>query len=381
MREEFLLDRDVVFLNHGSFGACPRQVMEEYWRWQRELEREPVRFMTEHWVDKWDRARRVLADFVGAATYNIAFIENSTYGANTAANSLPLGEGDVVLATDMEYGACKKAWMYHSQRKGFEYREFPLPLQFTSADELIRAVEQAITPEVKVLFISHIVSATAVILPLKDIVELVRSHGIITVVDGAHAPGQINLNLDELGADIYFGNCHKWLLTPKGTAFIYVRPEYQDVIQPPIISWGTDWDDPHPVRFIADLEYQGTRDISAFLTIPAAIEFIKRHNWKEVRATAHRRIAWMSRELEKLLGTEPITRDLSFFGQMYAHPLPPGVNPGQLRSFLWDQYRIEVPVNCVKGTCFIRLSFQAYNTDEEYEIFLKAVETFLQQSN
>ncbi len=376
MREQFLLADDIIFLNHGSFGAIPRPVMKALQQWQEEVEKDPVYFNIWRWVEELEKVRQRLASFVGTEPSNLAFIENSTFGANTVANSLPLGEGDQVIITDWEYGACLKAWQYYSEQKGYDIHTVQMPSVFETEEELLAPLFEAISERTKVIFISHIFSPTGVIFPVKKLASFARQQGILTVIDGAHAPGQIDLNLEELGADFYFGNCHKWMLSARGAAFLYVRKEHQHLIKPPVISWGTDWESPHPVRFVAELEMQGTRDYTTFLTVGNALDFLQANDWQAVLLKAKKLISFFSQGLMDIFASGPLTHNLDFFGQMYAYPLPEDTDTEDLYRFLYQKNKIQVPITKVVGRSFVRASFQSYNEQKDYEALLMALRKY-----
>ena len=281
----FLLNPNIIFLNHGSFGACPKPVFEEYQRWQRELERQPVEFLGRRFDDLMHEARSTLADFVGADADEITYVTNATVGLNTVARSLDLRPDDEVLSTDHEYGALDRTWRFLCNKQGAKYIRQPIPVPIKTADDVIEAVWAGVTNRTRVLFMSHITSPTAIIFPIRELIRRARDRGIITIIDGAHAVGQIDLDLHALGADFYSSNCHKWLMSPKGSAFLYARRDVQHLVEPLVVSWG--WQSEHPTasRFIDEQEWQGTRDIAAYLSVPAAIQFFRDHDWPS-RASA-----------------------------------------------------------------------------------------------
>ena len=213
---EFLLDPDVVFLNHGSFGACPRVVHDQYQRIQRELERQPVYFMQHRLPEMLSAARGHLAQFIGAEHEEVVFVTNPTYAANALARCLNLGEGDELLTSNHEYGACMNAWRFMQQRAGFEIVQQPIELPVASEDEIVASIWQRVTEKTKVIFLSHITSTTALTLPVAEICRRAKQRGILTIIDGAHVPGQLELDVKEVDADFYVGTCHKWLCGPKG---------------------------------------------------------------------------------------------------------------------------------------------------------------------
>jgi len=227
LRDLFLLRPDVVFLNHGSFGACPQPVFETYQRWQRELERQPVEFLGRRFASLMRTAREALASYVHTAPEDLVYVPNATTGLNVVARSLPLQPGDEVLATDHEYGALNRTWRFVCAKRNATYVNYPLPLPIRSAEQVVETIWAGVTPRTRVLFISQYTSPTALILPVAELVRRARQAGILTVVDGAHMPGQIPLDLTALGADFYAGNLHKWLCAPKGAGFLNARREVQ----------------------------------------------------------------------------------------------------------------------------------------------------------
>jgi isopenicillin-N epimerase len=389
LRQQFLLPPDVVFLNHGSFGACPRPVFETYQAWQLELEREPVEFLARRFTDLMRHAREALAAYVGAAADELVYVPNATTGLNIVARSLPLQPGDEVLASDHEYGALDRTWRFVCARRGARYINQPLPLPVESAEQVVKTLWLAVNERTRVLFLSHITSPTALILPVAELVRRAREAGILTVVDGAHAPGQIPLDLSALGADFYSGNCHKWLCAPKGSAFLYARRDMQHLIEPLVVSWGWEEDRPdrsgRPVRsFVNEQEWQGTRDPAAFLSVPAAIQFQAEHDWPRVRAECHELLRDVGQRLGQLTGLPPICPDQDptdlrnpsglhmWYAQMASFPLPP-CDAAALQRRLFGEYHIEVPVIEWNGRQFVRVSVQGYNTAEDVAALAEAL--------
>jgi isopenicillin-N epimerase len=369
LREQFLLDPDVVFLNHGSFGACPRPVFETYQRWQRELERQPVEFLGRRNDELLDNARAVLAAYVNTEVDSLIFVPNATIGINTVARSLMFQPGDEILTTDHEYGAMDYTWQYMCQSTGACYVRHPVPLPVGSSAEMVESFWQSVTTRTRVIFLSHITSPTALILPVAEICRRARDTGILTVIDGAHAPGQIPLDLTALGVDFYSGNCHKWLCAPKGSAFLYARPEHHAILEPLVISWG--W--LPESTFVSRNQWQGTRDIAAFLSVPAAIEFQQTNRWDEVRQRCHVLASETRQRIVDLTGLTPICPDTpDWFAQMFTALLPP-CNVEDLKRRLYEEYRVEVPLGSRDGLNYIRASFQGYNTQEDADRLLEAL--------
>ncbi len=282
LRKLFLLRPDIAFLNHGSFGACPQPVFAAYQAWQRELEREPVEFLGRRFEALMAQARADLAHFLGADPPNLVFMPNATTAMNTVARSLPLAPGDEVLSTDHEYGAVDRMWSQICAEKGARYVRAQIPVPVRSTQDIAQAVKAWASSRTRVLSLSHITSPTALLFPVEGLVRWAKERGIMTVIDGAHAPGQIPLALEALGADFYVGNAHKWLMAPKGAAFLHARPEVQPLLKPLAISWGAEIRErPGEAPFVDEHEWQGTRDISAYLAVSAAIEF-----WKALQLAA-----------------------------------------------------------------------------------------------
>jgi len=365
LRREFLLDPDVAFLNHGSFGACPRPVFERYQWWQRELEREPVEFLARRLPSLLDGARAELAAYVGADAEGLAFVENATTGVNLAARALELGPGDEVLATELEYGACELAWERVCAHVGARYVRAPVPLPLGSPADVVDALFAHAGERTRVVFTSHVTSSTALVLPVEQIVARARAAGLVTVVDGAHGPAQVPLELGSLGADFYTGNCHKWLCAPKGAGFLHVAAEWRERVDGAIVSWGYE-----PGKgFHERIEEQGTRDPAAFLAVPDAIRFQTERDWDGVRERCRALTREAREELCALLGTEPLA-PAEMLGQMATVKLPEPA-PG-LTERLFREERIEIPVTGPAADQ-IRISIAAYTTRAEVERLLSAL--------
>jgi isopenicillin-N epimerase len=375
--EQFLVRRDITFLNHGSYGACPRPVFETYQSWQRELESQPVEFLGRRVRGLLAEARAALGEYLGTAADNVVYAPNVTWAINAVAHSLALQPGDEVLATDLEYGAVDRTWRYYCGKRGARYINQPISLPMTTAETFVDELWAGVTERTRVISISHITSGTALVLPVAEVCRRARAAGIMTVIDGAHAPGQIDLNLDELGADFYGGNCHKWLCAPKGSGFLFARPEHQDSLDPLIISWGYEADVPGPSRFLDHLERTGTQDPAAYLTVPAAIAFQREHDWPRVRAACHLLARDARERIAALTGLPQIAPDSAeWWVQMCTCPLPP-IDGARLKERLWDDYQIEIPVSARSGRASVRVSIQAYNRPEDVDRLLEALTALL----
>jgi isopenicillin-N epimerase len=384
--ELFLLRPEVVFLNHGSFGACPRPVLEVYQAWQLELERQPVEFLGRRFADLMRTARQALATYVGAETNDLVYVPNATTGLNVVARSLPLQPGDEVLTTDHEYGALDRTWRFVCQKRGAVYVKQLLPLPLESAEQAVDTIWAGVTPRTRVLFVSHITSPTALILPVMELVRRARQAGILTVIDGAHTPGQIDLELDALGADFYSGNCHKWLCAPKGAGFLYARQEVQPLLEPLVVSWGWNRDaQPSEVcetsegssRFVDEQEWQGTCDPAAYLSVPAAIQFQVEHDWQRVRRECHKLLREARQRITELTGLPSLCPNSpEWYAQMAAFPLPP-CDGATLQRRLYDEYRVEVPIIEWNDRQLMRVSVQGYNTEADLNALVTALARLL----
>ena len=341
---DFLLDPGVTFLNHGSYGACPAPVFARYQELQLELERNPVAFLARRFDELIAGSRASLAAFVGARPDDLVFVPNATAGLNAVIRSLRLEPGDEVLTTRHEYGAVTRTWEFAGAR-----------LVYAEPDELV----DAIGPRTRAVSVSHITSPTAIVLPVAEICAAARAAGALAIVDGAHAPGQLPLDLEALGADIYAGNCHKWLCAPKGAGFLWARPEHQRWIEPLVISWGYGDD-----RTFADRHgWQGTRDPAAVLTIPAAIEAHGELDLMRCRALAasfHDVLPPVGPAAPQMWATEVATDQ-----------------PEELQRRLFDEHAIEVVVNEWEGRSLLRVSIAPYNDASDVERLLDALDSLI----
>ena len=389
MRDAFLLDPDIVFLNHGSYGACPAEVFAQYQRWQRELERNPVQFLGRRSANLLAHARQRLAAYLGTQGADLVFLPNATTGVNIIARSLRLQAGDEVLANDHEYGACQAAWRRACEQQGASYVSVKLPLPYDSSTWTAQVLA-AVTPRTRLIMASHISSTTALIFPVAELCDAARQRGILSLVDGAHAPGHVEVDIDAIGADFYTGNCHKWLCAPKSAGFLHARPEHQSWLEAPVTSWGYVAEsldaggnasslgghsgfDAYTGRSVFErrMQWQGTRDISASLAVPAAIDFQQRHDWPAHRSRCHALAVQTQRRVLARNGLPPVAPD-SAYGQMLTIPVR-AQDAAALRERLFEHYRIEVPVTQHDGRLFVRISVQAYNTQADLDALVSAL--------
>ena len=373
LKDQFLLDPDAIYLNHGSFGATPKAVFAVYQHWQRVLEHQPVEFLDRRFAERMATARSALADYVGTKPDNLVYITNATVGVNIVAHSLKLGFGDEVLTTDHEYGACDRTWRFLSQKRGFSYFPQPIPVPIANTEEFVEQLWRGVTAQTRVIFLSHITSPTAIIFPVAEVCRRARAQGILTIIDGAHAPGQIHLDLEGIGADFYTGNLHKWLCSPKGAGFLYAHPGVQNSLEPLVVSWGWESEKPGSSRFIDQHEWQGTRDPASFLSVPAAIEFQEEHDWNAVRTECHALTVQAEKQIRELTGLPSLYASDDWFAQMVAAKLPLETDMVALKTYLYAEHHIEVPLITWKGQKLTRVSVQGYNTNDDIEMFMKTL--------
>ena len=367
------LSREVVHLNHGSFGACPTEVMRFQQELQRRIEENPMQFYARDYPTIMEEIREVVGDFVGTRADNIALLPNATTAINTVLRSLEWHPGENILLTNHTYNACKNAIEFITERYGATYTVIDVPFPIESESVVVEAVMAAVSPQTKLAFLDHITSPTPLVLPVVDLITQLKERGVETLIDGAHAPGMFPLNLDALGATYYTGNFHKWLCTPKGAAFLYVAPEKQDVIRPLTISHGANVGELS--RFRNEFDWLGTHDPTAMCAIPKAIEVLSTFFEGGIREHMLRNRALAQRAQEILAEALdiPLPCPTSMLGSMAAFPLPTiELDPTELDSFrtrLFEKSKVEIGFtqpNIAPTRCF-RVSAQAYNSLEEYE--------------
>lgn len=379
LKEQFLLDPNVVFLNHGSFGATPKPVFEAYQAWQWRLERQPVLFLGREFDTLMFEARQALGDYLNADADDLVYIPNATHGVNILAHSLQLQPGDEVLSTNHEYGACDYTWEFLCGKAGAKYIHQAIPVPILSEDDILEQFWSGVTERTRVIYVSHITSPTAMRLPVERVCARARQAGIITIVDAAHSPGQISVDLKELDADFVFGNCHKWMLSPKGAAFLYAKREVQHLVEPLLVSWGygATKETTTGSRYIDLFQWTGTKDPAAALAVPAAIQFMQEHRWADVRRECHVLLRQTLERICDLTGLLPLyDLDSNFYSQMGVAPLQP-LNATALKRRLYDEFQVEVPLVEWNGRQLVRVSVQAYNTQADTDRLLTGLETLL----
>ena len=374
VRDLFLIRKDIHFLNFGSFGACPKPVFARYQEWQLLLESEPVQFIAFDGITYLSEARKSLAAYLNVTDPDdLVYVTNPSFAINLVARNLPLKEGDEVLATDIEYGACDRTWDFYCKEKGAKYIRQKIQLPVLDKASFIEDFFKGLTPKTKAIFISHITSATGLILPVKEICELAKEKGLWTIVDGAHVPGHLPLDLQLLKADFYTGACHKWMMAPKGCSFLFATKEVQSWCDPLVVSWGYKAFKPSSSAFLDYHQMIGTRDFSSFLTVPACIEFMNEYKWTEVGSRCRQMVLNEASRFFDLLDAEPISPlNEDWIGQMISIRLNT-TEPENLQKLLFHKYRIEIPVMRQEEDVYIRYSIQAFNVKEDLDALYHAL--------
>jgi len=370
------LDPSVEYLNHGSYGACPRAILERQWELRLELEREPMDFLSRRWNGRLEEARAEVARFLGARSEDLAFVTNATSGANAVLRGLTLSAGDEILTTDHAYAACRKAAAFVARRWGARVVTVAIPFPLDGADALVEPVLAAVTPKTKLALLDHVTSPTALVLPIERLVRELRARGVETLVDGAHAPGSVPIDLDALGAAYYTGNAHKWLCAPKGAAFLHVRRDLQGGVHPLVISHGYEADQ-EGRRFREEFDWTGTCDPTAWLVLPDCIRFLGGllpGGWPELMAR-NRALALRARDiLCETLGVPGACPD-ELIGSLASLPLPvaqggsPVATLDHEKLMDWTRARGVESWFCwwpVPSGRLVRVSAQAYNHEAQY---------------
>ena len=371
------LDRGLIFLNHGSFGACPSEVLRHQAALRAEMESEPVRFLSRELDDRLAAARQALAAFVGADPDDLAFVANATSGVNAVLRSLVFAPGDELLTTDHAYNACKNAVDFAASRSGARVVVAKIPFPVASPAEIVDAVMARLTPRTRLALLDHVTSPTALVLPLERLIAELAGRGVEVVVDGAHAPGMVPLDLRTLGATYYSGNCHKWLCAPKGSAFLWVRRDRQPAVRPLTISHGANVTRPGCSRFRLEFDWTGTQDPTAWLTVAKAIDYLGSllpGGWPALMARNHALALEARRLLSDAAGT-PLPCPDDMVGSLASVVLPDGPTteigwrrPDPLQRRLLEAWGIEVPVMSWPAAPrrLLRVSAQLYNSRDHY---------------
>jgi isopenicillin-N epimerase len=368
LRQRWMLKPDLCFLNHGSFGAIPRAVFDAQTRWRERIEADPIEMIGRRRGDMLEEAKVPIGHQFGMRSADFGFVTNATEGVNAVLRSLKFSPGDELLTTNHVYFAVKQAMTLVARQAGATCREIEVPVPIQSSDQIRDTVLNALSPKTKLLVIDHVTSPTALVFPIREIVAGCREKGVLVLADGAHAPGMLPLDVQQINADFYTANLHKWICAPKGTAFLWVAPQHQSSIHPTVISHDLDR------GFVQEFSWQGTRDLSAWLTAPAAIEFLQSFGFEKVMSHNHQLATWAQQLLTQAWNVNPISPpDGHLLGSMATIPLPAPMDNLQgdgviaLQQRLYHEFEIENPVLCWGGQSFLRVSCQIYNETWEYE--------------
>ena len=382
MKEHWTLDPSVVFLNHGSFGATPRVVLDLQTELRARMEKNPMQFFLRDLERMIDEARARVGELVGAAPEDLAFVPNATTGVNAVLRSLRFEPGDELLTTDQEYNACKNVLDFAAERDGARVVVAKIPFPLASEDEVVAAIVARATPRTRLLLVDHVTSPTGLVFPVARIAAAMAERGVLVLVDGAHAPGMLDLSLRALEPHVafYTANCHKWLCAPKGAAFLWVRKDQQPKLRPHVISHGANSPRADRSRFLLEFDWMGTVDPTPALCVPACIDFLAKlaPDWR----ARNRRLALEARAiLCAALGVPPPAPE-SMIGSLAAVPLPDGqprvvdaLSIDPLQAALFEKHRIEVPIVPwpAPPKRLVRVSAQLYNTRDEYELLAHAL--------
>jgi len=381
-QDQFLLNPAITFLNFGSFGATPKPIFENYQYWQMVLEAEPVQFNLFDGFNYLSESRAALAKYIGCADQDdLVYVTNPSFAINLIAKNFPLKAGDEILTTDIEYGACDRTWNFYCEKAGATYRRQKINLPITTKEKFIADFFAGVTPNTKAIFISQITSSTGLIFPVKEVCEIAKSKGLITIVDGAHVPGHIPFNLSEIQADFYTGACHKWMMAPKGCSFLYAHKSVQPLCDPLIVSWGYKALKPSHSAFLDYHQMIGTRDFSAFLTVPTCIKFMAENDWISVRTACHEMVLANAQRFYDLLESKPISPLTNeWIGQMISIPIKTNA-PEVLQRRLFTDYKIEIPIMRQENDVYMRYSINAFNTIENLDTLYRALSELKKQNS
>lgn len=388
-KEWFMIDHEPTYLAHGSFGGCLSVAYEDRLSWYEKLEKNPHNFLVNELFDELKESRKALANYLNCNFNNLVYFPNPSTALNTVIRSLDLNENDEVLTSNHEYGALDKTWNFYSEKRGFKYKKVKIGLPYDEEDFFIESFKKSITKKTKVIFLSHITSSTALIFPVEKICKIAKDNNILIIIDGAHAPAQTKLDLKKLDADIYVGACHKWMCAPKGVSFLYAKESLKDSIEPLVVSWG--WRDEmlnEKSKYINNHQWQGTNDLSAYLTIPKVIRFLNQNKWNDISNECRNLILYVKNrfKIDKSLCI-PTSNNDKHLGQMLSFQVNQNSKFStivkqdqskivQLQKTIYKKSNIHIPIIYWNGSVFMRVSIQAYNSESDINKMFDMLEYF-----
>ena len=379
-KDWFVIDSKPIYLTHGNFGGCLKVAFDNRLFWHQKLESNPHQFLVYDLFPELQKSRFALSEYLNCNQNDIVYFDNPSTALNAVIKSLDFKKNDEVLSTNHEYGALDKTWQYYSEKKQFEYKKIDIAIPFDDSKLFIQKFIDSINSKTKVIFLSHITSSTALIFPVKEICKIAKENNILTIIDGAHVPGHIKLDIRDIDPDIYVGACHKWMCSPKGVSFLYVNKNYQKNIEPLVISWG--WKDKSfskESEFINWHQWQGTNDLSSYLTIPVILDFFKKNNWNKVSLDCKKLILETKNHFHDLNSKcIPTSNNSKHLGQMLSFKVNQDSNLikvlkndftkiPEIQKIIFNQSKIYMPIIIWNDEIFMRVSIQAYNSKKDIE--------------
>jgi len=388
-KEWFTIDQKPIYLAHGSFGGCFKTAYNSRLKWYEKLEQNPHDFLVNELFDELKKSRKVLSSYLDCNHNNLVYFPNPSTALNAVIRSLDLNQNDEVITSNHEYGALDKTWEFYSEKKGFKYKKVNINLPFDNKQIFINSFKKSITKNTKIIFLSHITSSTALIFPVKEIIQIAKDNNILTIIDGAHAPAQVKLSLSELNPDIYVGACHKWMCSPKGVSFLYASDSIKDSIDPIVISWGyKDQMFNEKSKFINNHQWQGTNDLSAYFTIPEVVNFLTTKKWDKIAQECHNLIIQAKDRFDDINSScEPTSRNNEHLGQMLSFKLNQSSkfldlikqDPGkivELQKTIFSKTNIHIPIIWWNNLALMRISIQAYNSKSDVDKMFDMLDYF-----
>ena len=387
-KDWFTLNPESIYLTHGTFGACLKVAFNSRIKWQEKLESDPFNFLNSHAINALEYSRKALGNYLNCNHNNLVYFPNPSTALNAVIKSLKLKNGDQVLSSNHEYGSLDRTWKYYSDLKGYDYKKVNIHIPYDDEKTIIDIFLNAITDKTKIIYLSHITSSTALIFPVKKICQIARDNNIISIIDGAHAPGQVPVDILDINPDIYVGACHKWMCSPKGASFLYAKKEIQNTIDPLVISWGWESETPSSSKFLDYHQYQGTNDVSAYLTIPTILDFFKKHHWFEIQNKCHELVLEAKNMLHDYnQDFYSTTNNENHFGQMLSFKINQNskllnevtIKPSkilEIQTTILNHSNIRIPIIVWENQVFTRISIQAYNTIDDVKAMIQMLNYF-----